>query len=317
MKRQSVATGVNVLPCATPTTLWLFVTAMACIFFMSYWPYGSVTSQVVQQAGRHAGPLVESGAGVQNQQKTTSADPAKQPAEQQQQKNIQQQQQQGSSGQLQQPGGKVDLELFVMSLCPDASYCEHAFGKLLDRLHPIVHVTSRYIQSKSGDSVTCPHGHDECTGNMLQLCVGQHVPREHNYDWFMKFLLCTWDSGVGPFNKSVVKTCLSQVGASEDVQKAAGACADGGEGQDLMRGAAGVASDRGIKRSCTVVIEGTKRCIRDGGRWYDCPGGSSDEEFTRSLCDAYKKKTGKDADVCAGADGSSGSSGNVPTAQRL
>lgn len=37
-------------------------------------------------------------------------------------------------------GSKVSLELFVMSLCPDASFCEHYFDKILQKLHPIVHV---------------------------------------------------------------------------------------------------------------------------------------------------------------------------------
>jgi hypothetical protein len=59
-------------------------------------------------------------------------------------------------------------------------------------------------------------------------------------------------------------------------------------------------ADRGITRSCTVVVDGTKRCVRDGGRWYDCPGGSSDAELLGSLCKAYKAKTSKDHEVCVG-----------------
>jgi hypothetical protein len=68
-----------------------------------------------------------------------------------------------------------------------------------------------------------------------------------------------------------------------------------------MRQHAQVIADRGITRSCTAVVDGAKRCVRDGGRWYDCPGGSSEAELLASLCQAYKKKTGKDHAVCAGA----------------
>jgi hypothetical protein len=35
-------------------------------------------------------------------------------------------------------GDRVLLELFVMSECPDANYCEHVFGRLLETLNPIV-----------------------------------------------------------------------------------------------------------------------------------------------------------------------------------
>jgi hypothetical protein len=31
---------------------------------------------------------------------------------------------------------------------------------------------------------------------------------------------------------------------------------------------------------------------------YDCPGGDKEEDFVRSLCDAYRAKTGKDSPLC-------------------
>lgn len=41
------------------------------------------------------------------------------------------------------PGDKVLLELFVMSKCPDASYCEHYLADDLERLSDIVHVRTQ------------------------------------------------------------------------------------------------------------------------------------------------------------------------------
>jgi hypothetical protein len=35
---------------------------------------------------------------------------------------------------------RVLVELFVMSKCPDANYCEHYLARTLERLSPIVHV---------------------------------------------------------------------------------------------------------------------------------------------------------------------------------
>lgn len=193
------------------------------------------------------------------------------------------------------PDDKVVLELFVMSLCPDAEFCESHFDKLLDKLHPIVHVRTEYIQKEAGGRVTCPHGDAECDGNRFQLCVQEHVPPAHNRDWYMKFLVCLWEGDENASSNPKVDKCLDKVGAMGPDRKAMTVCIRNNEGAELMKKSAAVTAARGMQRSCTVAIEGKKRCIRDGGRWYDCKGGSGDGDFTRSICDAYKTKAGKDA----------------------
>ena len=44
-----------------------------------------------------------------------------------------------------------------------------------------------------------------------------------------------------------------------------------------------------VNSSCTIFIDGSKRCIRDGGVWYDCPEGSSVEDFVNSIKNAYSQ----------------------------
>lgn len=90
-------------------------------------------------------------------------------------------------------------------------------------------------------------------------------------------------------------------------------CIEGQEGKDLMLESARAVKQASVQRSCTVVIDGAKRCIRDGGRWYDCPGGSSEAEFVASLCAAHTAKTGAAAPpqgcppaAAAGAPGKGG-----------
>ncbi|KAI8474862.1 MAG: hypothetical protein J3K34DRAFT_111252 [Monoraphidium minutum] len=191
------------------------------------------------------------------------------------------------------PPGKVLLELFVMSLCPDANFCEHFFDKLLETLHPIVHVEARFIGHERASGVTCPHGDSECTANIYQLCVGAYAPAAHNRDWYFKFLVCTWGEKARPDDKSIVATCLDKVGFSDKALRSKiDACIAGPEGKELMRSSAALIKERRAERSCTVFVDGAKRCIRDGGRWYDCPGGSSEEEFTKTICDAHKAKGG-------------------------
>lgn len=48
-------------------------------------------------------------------------------------------------------------------------------------------------------------------GNLLQLCVQAHVPPEHNYDWFYRFLVCGWDSGLPANDTARLDGCLRLV----------------------------------------------------------------------------------------------------------
>ena len=36
------------------------------------------------------------------------------------------------------------------------------------------------------------------------------------------------------------------------------------------------------RKSCTIIINGRQRCIRDGS-WYDCPDGHSVDDFVRLI----------------------------------
>jgi hypothetical protein len=147
------------------------------------------------------------------------------------------------------------------------------------------------------------HGEDECAANLLQLCVAHHSPPEKNYEWVMRFMLCSWDNGTPAHSKETLAACMDKAGVSGPPRAAIEACVEGEEGRALMVQSAKVVVERKVQRSCTVVIEGKKRCIRDGGRWYDCPGGSEEAEFMASICSAYKTKTGREppVDVCGPA----------------
>jgi hypothetical protein len=81
------------------------------------------------------------------------------------------------------------------------------------------------VDNKGG--ITCKHGDEECAGNLVQLCVGRHTPPDHNFDWFYRFLTCSWDSGLPVSSPELVTTCLDKVGANplirQQVARRAGA----------------------------------------------------------------------------------------------
>lgn len=121
----------------------------------------------------------------------------------------------------------------------------------------------------------------------------------------MKFLLCTWDGGEPVDSRDMVRSCLARAAAPPAAAAAIEKCIDGAEGKRLMRESAAAVKAAKVERSCTVVIDGKKRCVRDGGRWYDCPGGSSEADFVASLCQAYAAKNGAlpAPEGCPGAGG--------------
>ncbi|GBF92122.1 hypothetical protein Rsub_04469 [Raphidocelis subcapitata] len=189
------------------------------------------------------------------------------------------------------PPGKVLMELFIMSYCPDAYYCLNHLAPVLEKLHPIVHVRTEYITRPSlSGAATCLHGPAECAGNSMALCVRDNTPPARNYEGLFKFLLCAHEGDPG--SRTTVNRCLDSVGASGAPRKAIDACLDSGRRGDLLARSAAVPRSRGIARSCTIAIEGVQRCVRDGGEWYSCGGGSEEEDFAASLCAAYTAKTG-------------------------
>ena len=172
MRRHGGAQSPSVLPFSgSPGTLWGVVVGCVLLFSLLMWPSAppaalpgaGVAGASADAGGRRAGPA------------DVVAAPAAAAAVQQQR--------QGGGGSGSGSGSKVNLELFVMSRCPDASYCEHAFDKVLARTKAFVTVSPRFIQTANDDgSISAPHGDSEVTGNLFQLCVAAHTPPERNYD---------------------------------------------------------------------------------------------------------------------------------------
>ncbi|KAI8476529.1 MAG: hypothetical protein J3K34DRAFT_516420 [Monoraphidium minutum] len=201
------------------------------------------------------------------------------------------------------PPGKVLVEIFVMSMCSDAVHCERVLGGVLEKLHPVAHLQPEYIMKKDGGYFECLHGFQECIGNSLQLCVRKHVPAEKNFDWLVNFLLRLYDGSCPyyPYRRVGVECALDKAGVSGAARAAIGACLNSStEAKPLMKSTAAAVAARGVTKSCTVMIDGRPRCVRDGGLWYNCPDGYAPEDFARSICEAHLAKTGAAAPACAG-----------------
>ena len=58
---------------------------------------------------------------------------------------------------------------------------------------------------------------------------------------------------------------------------------DEGEGIDLLRASIERSRDAGVTKSCTVRLNNSIRCIRDGGVWSDCDGGSTVSDLVADI----------------------------------
>ncbi|KAJ3022594.1 hypothetical protein HKX48_005780 [Thoreauomyces humboldtii] len=193
-------------------------------------------------------------------------------------------------------GDKVSVDLFVMSKCPDAVYCEGVFANVLARVGEITDLKTHYIAALNETAqygTQCKHGPDECRANAQQLCFRDAHPSPAR--WF-NFVLCTnRDFRSGDAARDVA--CAKSVHVDYDVDVTP--CLASARARELAVTDARVGISRGIQTSCTVQIKQETRCVRDGGAWSRCEGGSSVEAFTRSICEAYKGANRSKVAACA------------------
>lgn len=71
----------------------------------------------------------------------------------------------------------IELTVAVMSLCPDALYCESTLDQVFNHhgIHEKVKLNPIYISHPSNDGIECKHGQRECQGNIHQLCLWNHL----------------------------------------------------------------------------------------------------------------------------------------------
>ncbi len=61
------------------------------------------------------------------------------------------------------------------------------------------------------------------------------------------------------------------------------------EGITLFKASMERARLANITRSCTIQVSGKTRCIRDGGRWYDCEGGSTPAQLAATITKEWER----------------------------
>lgn len=178
---------------------------------------------------------------------------------------------------------KPTLEAHIMSKCPDARDC------LRDLVVPTMSNVSEEVDFKlsyigtnnrDGDGVECPHGEGECLGNIIELCAADIYPGPKIYLGFANCMTMRYSNIP---QKDLVHDCALEHGLDFDELNRCASRDDGQYGMDLLRGSVARSADAGVEKSCTVRLNGKVRCIRDGGEWYDCEGGSKPKDLIHDI----------------------------------
>ena len=182
---------------------------------------------------------------------------------------------------------KVALEAHVMSKCPDAKDClRELVVPAMEKIHDMVEFKLSFIGTVDPDSdaIDCKHGPAECLGNMIILCAAKEYPDPKIHLGFANCMISDYSHVP---EEGLVKSCAMEHGM--DFSSINNCISDEGEGIDLLRKSVERSEEAHVTKSCTVRLNDEVRCIRDGGEWYDCPGGSSVKNLVHDVEKLYKK----------------------------
>ena len=179
----------------------------------------------------------------------------------------------------------VPLEAHIMSKCPDARDCLRdlvvpAMEQIVDKVDFRLSYIGRVDKN---DTVHCMHGSTECLGNMLGLCANELFP--HDTKISLGFSTCLIMSYQRIPDRDLVTQCALEHGISFDELNAC--ISEEGKGLDLLEASVERSEKAGVKKSCTVRVDGKEWCVRDGGQWKDCDGGHKVDDLVKEVQRRY------------------------------
>ncbi|KAF4551523.1 Hypothetical protein D9617_13g100240 [Elsinoe fawcettii] len=181
------------------------------------------------------------------------------------------------------PLRRVPLEAHIMSKCPDARDC------LRDLVLPSMQQVNRQVDFKlsyigrpteEDDGVECMHGPEECLGNILELCAAELYPDPKMY---LGFTMCMTRQYKDIPDKGLVQDCALEHGISFEKLNDCASDEHTGKGISLLRDSVERSASANVTTSCTVRVDGKNWCVRDGGEWKDCEGGSEVKDLVGEI----------------------------------
>ncbi|KAF3907701.1 hypothetical protein AA313_de0207720 [Arthrobotrys entomopaga] len=173
----------------------------------------------------------------------------------------------------------VDVEMFVMSKCPDArDAVAQLILPVMAKVYEsgILNLRPTFIGTPddSNAGMACKHGPDECLGDIIELCAYElYKPEPQRW---LGFINCMGQDYQNIPEDGFVKGCAMEYGLDFDKLEDCASSEDKDKGIDLLRTSAKRAIELDIQTSCTITIEGKTVCVRDDGMWRGCSGKPED-----------------------------------------
>lgn len=166
----------------------------------------------------------------------------------------------------------VAFEAHIMSQCPDAQDCiQQMVIPAMEQVAPLVNFTLSFIGAVLSDNrVACKHGPSECLGNMLMLCANDLHPA--NVIISLGFSNCLLSDYARMLDRDFVEGCALQ--HAIDFEELNACVSDENRGPALLRDSVRWSRAEDVVFSCTVRVQRHTWCVRDDGRWKECPDGS-------------------------------------------
>jgi hypothetical protein len=176
---------------------------------------------------------------------------------------------------------KVALDAHLMSKCPDARDClRQMVVPAMEEISDLVSFNMSFVQTlKPDDSIECKHGPGECLGDTLILCAQNLYPESTVRS--LGFANCMISGYRDIPERAHVQNCALEHGV--DFDKLNECATDTDRGERLLREAVKWTRAEGVKYSCTVRVAGETWCVRDGGEWKDCDGGSEVKDLVAKV----------------------------------
>jgi hypothetical protein len=192
---------------------------------------------------------------------------------------------------------RIPLEAHIMSKCPDAKDClQKLVLPAMEQISDKVDFKLSFIASVSKESseIECMHGPGECIGDMLILCAANLpfppaadeslLPISYPRTPIIRslgFANCLINGYKYIPDRSFIHECAMEHGIDFDALNRCASQQDdnpsgGGQGDSplsgvvLLRESALHSQDLGVRTSCTVRLDESVWCVRDGGEWKDC-----------------------------------------------
>ncbi|KAK0714579.1 hypothetical protein B0H67DRAFT_664080 [Lasiosphaeris hirsuta] len=181
----------------------------------------------------------------------------------------------------------VPLEAHIMSKCPDARDClRELVLPTMQKVYGKVNFTLSYIgRPTENDGVQCMHGPEECLGNIIELCAQKLYPDPKTY---LGFTMCLSKDYKQIPQRSLVEDCALEHAIDFSELNNCATRDDGAYGVGMLRDSVRRSSSVGVNKSCTVRLDDKIYCIRDGGKWTDCPAGAEVNDLVIAIEKLYQ-----------------------------